>query len=232
MTRLLLGSVGWPPQDAQITWKGLHKNITFKKLQTELFIYNYTDLTSTDSKFESVFLTPHGFCMKMDKTITKKFSISDTKKSLFLMTDPARVSELRTDEVHETRVSFGPTFEDYFDSASYIIEYTLYDETINDGINCVDYSRLNSSYGDCIWENMKSKLLEFYGCLPPWFPRGTGLICEEDLEIKVNDSLSKSMTADINEMIRGRELDMFQSCLSPCTKTDIRMTTTSYKYVY
>ena len=144
----------------------------YPQLQPQLFQNNYTSFVSFKSKPEELFLIPHGYCKTIFKPDTKE-EIRTREKSIFFVVDQARVSRMRIKEMDNGRIDFGPTDElaGYFGYAAYEIEYRLHDSSIYDGVNCMNYENLNSSYGVCIEEIIKKNFLDVLGCLPPWFPQ-------------------------------------------------------------
>ncbi len=56
------------------------------------------------------------------------------------------------------------------DYSLYRASYDNYDDSIDDGITCTDYNKLGSSFGECFQKDIDSKIMEWIGCIPMWFP--------------------------------------------------------------
>ena len=201
------GYVNWAKGkliDSKITWKGKDGNMSYDK-----------PFASEDSSFNSVFgeaknlfLPRQGICKKLTVSDSDLF-IQTKKRSMILIVDPYIENNLRATEMKQGRLYCGPSHNDRFDSASYNLEYRLHDSKIYDGHTCTDYKRANLSYGDCIDGVMEKLFLESYGCLPPWFPRNKGMICE--IEGKMIDH-PKVKLEDFTNFMLGRDLTLFKSC--------------------
>ncbi len=221
--------------NGKYTWKGKHGNLTFEQLLNMIYVYDYKNLKYENETIE--FLMPYGFCLKFNKTTTQKIRHRSVKKSVFMLTDPAKVNSFKTNEMENSRIQFGPTTDGLFDISAYEIRYTLHDSRILDGKTCTDYARLKSSYEECILTVLKARLLKYYNCLPPWFPKPLDQTCEKDKEIRVEQENQGSIyeysedkiNYDMNELILGRELKMLKVCLPPCLKMDVKMIKASYR---
>ena len=217
------------------TWKGKHGNLTFEELLNMIYVHDYKDLKYDNETI--IFLMPYGFCLKFNKTTTQKIIYWSVKKSVFMLTDPAKVNSFKTNEMENSRIQFGPTTDGLFDISAYEIQYSLHDSRIQDGKTCTDYARLKSSYEECILTVLKARLLKYYNCLPPWFPKPSDQTCEKDKEIKVEQENQGSILEyskdrinyDMNELILGRELEMLKVCLPPCLKMDVKMIKASHR---
>ncbi len=99
----------------------------------------------------------------------------------------------------------------------------MHDSSVYDGSSCTNYERIESSYRECLESAMKSKFLEWYGCLPPWFPNLNGLSCELNKNIPMPDSeIQIDITNEFAKLIDGLELDTFKLCLPPCKKLQLK----------
>ena len=215
-----------------VTWKGKYGNLTFKDLEKIIFDHDYQNLiigkkSRTTNKIflflpvQQIFLFPHGICLKMLDVEPKPwFYILPSKKTIFMLVDPARANSLRTEETQEGHTMIG------IEKGSYEIEYTLNDDSIHDGITCTDYTKLESSYDDCLSAVLREELLSAYGCLPPWFK-------ERSLKQKCGEANFdvKSLETIVNvlmELFSSSELKMFERCLPPCTTLLMKLQRTHY----
>ena len=219
------------------SWRSKYGNLTFKDLQHKIFHYDYNKSSTNNSELK--FLMPYGFCLKFNKTVIKKTRLFSDKKSIFMLTDPQKINNLRTNEMENSRIKYGPTTNNLFDMAAYEIQYSLYDSRIHDGKTCTDYTRIKSSYEDCILSVLKARLLKYYKCLPPWFPKQFGQTCEVDKEIEVQhenpghllEYSDEKIMYDMNELIFGRELKMLKDCLQPCLSQDVKIVLATHRYI-
>ena len=173
--------------------------------------------------YKNIFFPCYGVCKKVTDNNSEVY-VKTQKRSIILIVDPYMESNLRLIEMEKGRLYCGPTYHNLFDSITYNLEYRLLDSKIYDGFTCTDYESLNSSYGDCTEYIMKEMFLEKYGCLPPWFPRNKGMTCEMEKEmtdkrVKVDEFVS---------FMLGRDLKLFDSCMSPCLEMNIGLKKTTH----
>ena len=202
-----------------ITWKGRYNNMTFQKLQDTLFESDYSDLVHFTSILEKniqavnkVFHIPDGFCMKPIKT-KKEMEFHTTKKTRLLLDDPNKVNNLMITRHENGNVKFGPTGDNTFDGYLYELKIEVHNHRIHDGISCTDYEKFNSTYQNCIESAFSEKLLDWYGCLPPWFPTNNTLTCDVHVTAKIPP---KEADDEIFRFIKGMETNTFAACLPPC----------------
>ena len=215
---------------AGTTWKGSFGNQSYRELQNKLFINILTSSLESGCPAIPVFTEPFGNCMKLEKTLSYA-EVNTTIKSIFMMVDPYMANRIRITEIENTRIEFGPVNEEktLFDSSHFEIRYKLYDRTIDDGETCTHYEKIGSSYGECIEEAMKAKLIEVYQCLPPWFPDSKGSVCEDDKKIEMNSELGNILFYDMYHIPMGTDLEMFEGCLKPCVSIGVNMKRTAYR---
>ena len=79
------------------------------------------------------------------------------------------ITQLRADRILGDTVRLIAKNNSY-EFLDYKISYSLYDDTLHDGYKCKDYTKMESSYGNCVENHVKQKLLKWYGCVPQWFP--------------------------------------------------------------
>ena len=171
MTDFLAGNI--VNYSTGISWKGKFGNLTYHQLQQKLYENNYTGFLNTSSKSKDIFVITEGFCKKLIQTNSAQYEIFTRGNNFLLIVDPNRVGRLRIKEMDNSRIEYGPTDEakGHYTYDSYEIRFTLHNQDIQDGTNCVNYENLNSSYEDCVESKLRDISLRSYGCLPPWFPQ-------------------------------------------------------------
>ena len=152
------------------SWKGKYGNVTYNQLVELLYHYDYTKFTTKNSKSKTQFLPLHdGYCKRLSNPQVKD-EIKSPEKKILLIVDPFRESKLRIREMLNANIEFGPTYENYFSGAQYLLKYTIYDKSIHVGSTCENYEANNSSYEECVQLKLEKSFISSYGCLPPWFP--------------------------------------------------------------
>ena len=227
MSTLAPGELNDTPK---ITWKGKFENLDNHKIFELLYESDYSDLSVIYSNAEKSYMAPHGWCMLLKSSNYTKEFIKTTKQSLILVVDPSKVNNLRTLEMDNGRIMFGPTESNLYDWSAYEISIRLYNSNINDGKSCTNYDILNSSYGECIEDAIQAVFMKYYGCLPPWFPSSTKYTCEDYLEVKIDKhTLPINISEDFKLMYYGRQMEMLNKCLPPCLIMKIKMKRTAYR---
>ena len=221
----------------EISWKGKYGNKTFAELQKELFESDYSNAsavtiqwngghqTKVAQEYEMIFVPSYGNCMKL-KQFRNGILVRSTKQTIVLLVDPSKRNDIRVIEMDNAKQEFGPSGfgQDSFSSSAYLMKISLHDKSINDGVTCTDYKHRGGSYGQCMEQALKDKFSEGYGCLPPWLPRATGEVCEQDKDVKVSDMKSiTNIYPEILKLIEGLDLDMFNECLPPCHTMKVEM---------
>ena len=211
MNTLLPGEIS---SSDRITWRGKNGNLTFSEIQNAVFKNDYSKLKTLQDRDEKIFVLPYGFCIKLSKSVYD--TIENVKRSILLIDDPYKGNKLRMTEL--VNFNFGPTGKDTFDSSVIVVEYSLFDSSLQDGKTCKDYEKYNTTYGDCFISVLKTQLLELYDCLPPWFPDNTAIICEENIKrITVdNKTLMNKTKQDLDRIVEGRKIDASDKCMKPC----------------
>ncbi len=212
-----------------ITWRGKDGNKTFMEMQKLLFEYNYTShlvqLTNKgwynqdveNDQSEEVYFAPYGFCMKLKK-IKSLIYISSTEKSKIYIVDPVLANDVRNTFVDNGKLTFGPTVasKKFFDYYVLKMIISLHDQSIYAGQKCTIYENLGTFYGDCLKDLMKSHLLKWYGCLPPWFPNSSSLTCETSQQVQLSSFEVEEMSDMFLSFVTGKDLKIWKTCLPPC----------------
>ena len=232
MTDFTSGNIG----NGNFSWKSKHGNSSYRELQKRLFQYNYTNPNlivwdyvnktwiEASSKPELVNILGYGFCMKLKHDYVPSIAIGGEKDFTFLIADPSRANRLKISYVGNGIGSSILNSDSTYDYFTYRMDITLYNSYIFEGMECRDYSKIGSSYGECIENILEKKLIEWYGCIAPWFPKNTSLVCEEDIEMKINDKMTMVNAVDqLDKLARDQDVSIFSTCLKPCLTMDIRL---------
>ena len=210
------------------TWTGKDRNQSFAKLQQILFNVNYSSTTVHSSETrnndfhyvqsynDSIFIIPYGYCMKL-KRPTKQTKVLSTVETVVILTDPALETQIRIPGIQYGTFGFGPTPDGLFETYHYEIKLSLHDSSVHDGSDCIDYARRGSSYGECTETIFKNMFLEGYGCLPTWVQNDSISTCETNMfKIISNEENITDMYNEMEKLVTGNELDIFNQCMQPC----------------
>ena len=218
-----------------ISWNGIYGNLSYQNLEDQLFNYNYSTLevwTFANHRWslyslpeQMTFLIPHGVCKKISGVQpSSRLWISSTKKLTMLFVDSARANIIRSEETLTSHASIGPSSATHYEEVSYKVQYSMNDDTINDGTSCTNYKKLGNSYGKCLENNLQNDLNLLYGCIPPWV-----ILSAQEQECKntpIEDFgayWEDPVVNDLNRLLTNREPDMFKKCLPPCLTTKIEL---------
>ena len=226
------GNIG----NGNFSWKGKHGNLSYRELQKRLYQYNYTNPNlnvweyvnetwiEPRSEPELFYIPAYGFCMKLKHDYVPSVAIGGEKDFTFLIADPSTANRLKISYVGNGIASLVQNPDKTYDYFTYRMDITLYNAYVFEGMECRDYSKIGSSYGECIENIMEKKLIEWYGCIAPWFPKNTSLVCEEDIEMKINDKMTMVNAVDqLHMLISGQDLSIFSTCLKPCLTMDLKL---------
>ncbi len=164
----------------KITWRGKTGNNTFQDLNKLIFNQNFTIFKTEMVEHMEVFFITHGFCKKLILNGSRRAYIGTTEESTLYIVDSKKVNPLLILNVLNGQAHFGNHFENKFDYRSLVLKFSIHDKSIYEGISCMNYDKIeDSSYGQCIVNVLKTRALQLYECLPPWFPHfAPGDICE------------------------------------------------------
>ena len=199
------------------SWLGNSHNKTFDELVKTLFNDDYTDLRLENAEQKLVFIQPFGFCLQLFNFSTlhsKQLQVYSNKTVKFLILDPYRGNKITAEE------EFGQitTLDAKYNSNEYLhfkVLYTLHDNSFYDGIECTDYSKLTTTYGDCFENEVERNLNESYGCIPKWFP-GNMTKCT-----KSSQPFSNATLHYIEQFSNHRHIN--QECKNPCRRLEMQL---------
>ena len=92
-----------------------------------------------------------------------------------------------------------------------------------EGYDCTDYTKLGSSYGQCIRDALGDQLLNWFGCIPPWFPYKSGNFCYQVTDKSFDEAKLFEITTAMYSLTDNEHLDFMKNCLQPCTTLKIGM---------
>ena len=192
------------------TWKGISGKESYPKLQKQIFDQDYSSFTIENVDAEDAFFITNGYCKKIN--LTDKAYVGTKKGSTVFFVEQEKDNHFMIPKLTNEWKSFGVNYDGHYDYMSLVLKYTLYDNTLYEGIFCVDYGKMkNYSYGTCVEDTLKSKFMEFYGCLPPWFSQSfSDMICETDNHKEtLIPTFSKCMELndEFRDLFMGREMN-------------------------
>ena len=217
--------------DSNISWKGINRDQKYKDIKQDILKNNFSDFHSRNGEAKNIFFLNQGYCMEVNLSNMSYFKeeLLNKERSVAYFVDPSFLSRLLIFKISKEKIKFGPTNEGLYSLSFYELSFKLYDASIHDGVFCTDYDKIHSSYGKCVEDVLRAKLLDHYGCLPPWVPDNQGLICEDDKEILSQPkNISNLLQDDLFEILVGRKMKMIENCLPPCQTLDVEIEQTFY----
>ena len=134
--------------------------------------------------------------MKMKQNSTTLIALETKQNLMFFIADPSTENTLKISHMGNGRDTLRKNHDNTFEYNTYRMDIHLYDANIFEGSECQDYSKIEISYGECIENILKEKLTKWYGCVAPWFPKNTSLVCEEDLELNITNEMAMVNAVD------------------------------------
>ena len=243
---------------SDIGWYGNQQNLTVDELLTLFFEHDYNGMLNQEfnnwlTPYQNVsqtlkFLFPHGFCKEIYFSEDMKFFIMNTKeKRKILLTDPNRRNKLRTEERSESWMSVGPTKNGLYEAANYEVALEIHNNQVDNGRTCMDYTSMGTSYGDCIENALHTQLLQWYGCIPVWFPPDHGQwLSSADQKYPTSSSipnhacinpikpfqsleLQSTITFQLWHLVINQDLECMKNCLPPCVTMTIKPRLMTYR---
>ena len=196
----------------KITWRGKTGNKTFQDLKIMIFNQNFTSFETEMVEHKEEFFITHGFCKKLILNGSRRAYIGTTEESTLYIVDSKKVNPLLILNVLNGQAHFGNHFENKFDYRSLVLKFSIHDKSIYEGISCINYDKIEDySYGQCIENVLRTRLLQLYECLPPWFLNSVpDDICEyqnqntpktpEEQELKELDEEFRSILMGVIDM--------------------------------
>ena len=140
----------------KVTWKGKTGNLSFSTLSEELYDYDYSAIEFEQGKLgEQYFSLNIGMCVKLDDLGTDMLTEIHTNKTLKLLAvDPNTFTKFRMDPDPKASIIVGPRNDGMYDWAEVVVEYTVTDNSIADGVGCRAYENQNT-YEKCVKEALE-----------------------------------------------------------------------------
>ena len=140
--------------DKKATWKGKDGNKSFGTLIEELYNYDYSLVNLTHGKLgNDLFSINLGMCKELIELQYNKLPLLETSKKVFLIAgDPFTQTDLWINFDENAFVTTGNLENDLYEGKSVKVEYSITDQAILDGVECRNYGRYNSSYGQCVMQ--------------------------------------------------------------------------------
>ena len=144
-------------EDKKYTWKGKYGNLSFDEMTREFFNYNYSQLGIENGKVDrNLFNLNLGMCKQLtDVQYRTIATITSNAKITLLAVDPFTLNSIRINDDPSLVVTVGPSDNGLYDWARVIVEHSVTDYSILDGIECKDYQRIDSSYRQCAIETVQ-----------------------------------------------------------------------------
>ena len=238
--QFLLGNL--TDNNGNLTWKGKNGNLNFVQAQNTLYVGPKTNFDVEISEnltiwekaaTEPVFFPSVGTCTKIPLA-GKILKIFTNTPSYLLLVDPAKDNNLRVSEIDNAQIDMDQVIwagEQYFVKAAYELEITMYDHKIHANSLCTSYQEKRSTYGECIRNELYLKLLETYGCLPPWFLVGSNITCEETVTVgNPPYEVLKEFLDEIKRLNDGYNMNLMKKCLPPCVMMNAKLARKSFDY--
>ncbi len=222
MMEFLIGQI---ENSNNFTWNGKYRNSTLVELQSMMFNddndkFGFFSSKTKNYDSDKIFIMPYGNCLKSSNP-RDFYAAKSTKPAVLVIVDPALDNDLRISGMKNGLFDFGHShnnFEEYI----YEVDIALQDNRVHDGITCIDYDRIGSSYGECIKEKLKNKFLQWLGCYPPWLYDSSNLTCTPNHQKHFDDKHELyEMKQEFINFVTGLELTSFKQCKPPCTTMEI-----------
>ena len=187
-----------------------------------MFEYNYEDFEAHfgpwndkigDVNSELKYLTPFGFCLSWS-LLKNEVTLSSKESTSVFIIDPTYSNDLVLLGSKSVKLNFGSLGNGFYSGYKYEVQITLHDERINDGLSCIDYDRIDSSYGECIEDRMRKNMLMELGCLLPWVPDAANSSCENVKNLKMPEVFHK----EISKFVYGWKIKSLLMCKQPCLR--------------
>ena len=155
MTRLW-GGVFTSKDNRKVTWKGKTGNFSFSTLTEELYDYDYSGIAFEQGKLGKQYLSLNlGMCVKLDDLGTEYLAGMYTNRTLKLLAvDPNTFNKVRMDFNSKASYTVGPRNEGMYDWADVRVDYSVTDNSIDDGVGCKVYEYPNT-YEECVTKTLQ-----------------------------------------------------------------------------
>ena len=210
------------------SWNGKDGNLSFKEIQDRIVKYDYTNVlprhshtgdgdpeTWDKAQTEKIALVPLGTCLEILQARRETHVVKKETSALYIV-DSRGINNFSIFGFNVAKAYFGPVDRDFFEYKDYEVKITLHDLKIHDGRKCTDYERIGSSYAECYEKEFRKRLLDWYGCLPPWYHNSLNLTCQDGTVIHVAESKAAKIKDQMSKFVNARKMDFQELCLPPC----------------
>ena len=218
------------------SWNGKDGNLSFKEIQDRIVKYDYTNVLPRHShtgdgdavtwdraQTEKIALVPLGTCLEILQ-IRRETRVDGKETTDLYIVDSRGINNFSIFGFNVAKAYFGPIDKDHFELKNYEVEITLHDLKIHDGRKCTDYERIGSSYAECYEKEFRKRLLDWYGCLPPWYNNGLNLTCQDGTVIHVDETIAAKIKDQMRKFVNAGEMDFLELCLPPCLSMSFKLT--------
>ncbi len=144
--------------DKKVTWKGRDGNKSFATLLEELYNYDYSVVDMKHGKLGRNFFSLNlGMCKELiDVQYNTWPTFQTNTKAFVIAVDPFTQNDLRINYDTKAVATTGNYLENgLYDGAHVMVDYSITDQTILDEVECTNYARINSSYGQCVMDYLQ-----------------------------------------------------------------------------
>ena len=219
---------------SEYSWNGKDGNLSFRNVVDLLFDSNYINTMSLHSntgeindwvkpELQEINISPFGSCLNILPSRAETM-IASTNRSTLILLDPYNANSFSVYGSNFAMVSFGPLHTGFFEGLRYAVDLTLDNHDIYEGINCINYARIGSTYTECIEKKMKNALLDWYGCLPPWYPKHSDLTCKDYNVLNIDAKTDANITNQFYKFMRGKKMDVMNLCSPSCWSMSFKLT--------
>ncbi len=140
----------------KVTWKGKTGNLSFTKLSEQLYDYDYSVIDFKQGKLGKLYLSLNlGMCVKLDDLGTELLTGMYTNRTLELLAvDPNTFNRVRMNFDSKASFTVGPRNFGMYDWADVRVDYSVTDNSIDDGVGCKVYEYPNT-YEECVTKTLQ-----------------------------------------------------------------------------
>ena len=229
---------GWNDKSEDPTWKGVDGNTSFARLFNELYTFDYSSvhgMQKLDGKMKAVkaekdFILPNGFCVTMN--LAHKFTslrITSAVNVKIILVHPNMDMKFQVVENPESQIAIGSSRNNFYTLESYRVNYYAHNNLIHDGKTCTDYDKIGSSYGDCVRSAVENQMMQWYGCIPPWYSIKTTNKCKDNESYNHFPGFSDNINDEYVNLMRTEPLDCMKDCLPPCRFVNFKVVRKTFR---
>ena len=197
------------------SWKGINGSSSYHEL-FKILLNNDFSQVKVNEDTEKMFIFHNGFCLKTFRTSKEMLEVATNSKALKIYPSHPLI-DLKITNAKTPEDTVMLDVDENFHYLRYELIYEVHDNSIHDGISCVDYRRLQEDYGDCLYRAFKKDTYATYGCYLPWIDDVGENVCEEHETPTTNrNGHYDKIFDDLNALTDGDDIDSMKKCLPPC----------------